>query len=109
MVGEYLEELVQRLRGKARSGRRGEERFRKEYRPWRSAASARLLLDSIARAESSPVSDEDIDQAASRRGGGRERPPETERVLRSASTGTGHGRISWSRRFLPYWLEKARL
>ncbi len=84
MVSEYLEELVQRLRGEGREWTpEEEERFRNEYRPLAERRIKRdLLLDSIARAESVIVKDEEIDQAL--RGAAEEgAPPETERVLRS--------------------------
>jgi len=85
MVAEYLEELVQRLRGEGREwSSEEEERFRTEYRPLAERRIKRdLLLDSIARAESVTVSDEDIDQALRGAAEGEGAPPETERVLRS--------------------------
>ena len=85
MVAEYLEELVQRLRGEGREwSSEEEERFRSEYRPLAERRIKRdLLLDSIARAESVTVSDEDIDQALRGAAEGEGAPPETERVLRS--------------------------
>ena len=85
MVREYLEELVQRLRGEGREWTpEDEDRFRNEYRPLAERRIKRdLLLDSIARAESVAVSDEDIDQALRGAAEGEGAPPETERVLRS--------------------------
>ncbi len=85
MVGEYLEELVQRLRGEGRGWTpEEEERFRNEYRPLAERRIKRdLLLDSIARAESVTVSEDDIDQALRGAAEGEGAPPETERVLRS--------------------------
>jgi trigger factor len=86
MVAEYLEELVQRLRGEGREWTaEDEEGFRKEYRPPAERRIKRdLLLDSIARAESVAVTDEEIDQALRGAAEGEGTPPETERVLRSA-------------------------
>ncbi len=87
MVREYLEELVQRLRGEGREWTpEDEDRFRNEYRPLAERRIKRdLLLDSIARAESVTVSEEDIDQAlrGAAEGEAEGAPPETERVLRS--------------------------
>jgi len=87
MVREYLEELVQRLRGEGREWTpEDEDRFRNEYRPLAERRIKRdLLLDSIARAESVAVSEEDIDQAlrGAAEGEAEGAPPETERVLRS--------------------------
>ncbi len=85
MVREYLEELVQRLRGEGREWTpEEEERFRSEYRPLAERRIKRdLLLDSIARAESVTVTHEEIDQALRGAAEGEGAPPETERVLRS--------------------------
>ncbi len=85
MVREYLEELLQRLKGEGREWTpEEEERFRGEYRPLAERRIKRdILLDSIARAESVTVTDEEIDQALRGAAEGEGAPPETERVLRS--------------------------
>lgn len=85
MVREYLEELLQRLKGDGREWTpEEEERFRGEYRPLAERRIKRdILLDSIARAESVTVTDEEIDQALRGAAEGEGTPPETERVLRS--------------------------
>ncbi|HMI30161.1 MAG TPA: trigger factor, partial [Candidatus Limnocylindrales bacterium] len=85
MVREYLEELLQRLKGEGREWTPEEEdRFRAEYRPLAERRIKRdILLDSIARSEQVTVSDEDIDQALRGASEGEGAPPETERVLRS--------------------------
>jgi trigger factor len=85
MVREYLEELLQRLKGEGREWTPEEEdRFRGEYRPLAERRIKRdILLDSIARSEQVTVSDEDIDQALRGASEGEGAPPETERVLRS--------------------------
>ncbi len=111
MVGEYLEELVQRLRGEGQEwSDEEEERFRKEYRPLAERRIKRdLLLDSIARAESVAVSDEDIDQALRGAAEGENAPPETERVLRSAEHRDRARAHLMERKVFALLLEKARL
>ena len=111
MVGEYLEELVQRLRGEGQEWTdEEEERFRKEYRPLAERRIKRdLLLDSIARAESVTVSDEDIDQALRGAAEGENAPPETERVLRSAEHRDRARAHLMERKVFALLLEKARL
>ena len=111
MVGEYLEELLQRLRGEGREWTpEEEERFRKEYRPLAERRIKRdLLLDSIARAESVTVTDEDIDQALRGATEGEGAPPETERVLRSAEHRDRARAHLTERKVFALLREKARL
>jgi len=111
MVGEYLEELLQRLRGEGRElTSEEEERFRTEYRPLAERRIKRdLLLDSIARAESVAVTDEDIDQALRGASEGEAAPPETERVLRSAEHRDRARAHLMERKVFALLREKARL
>jgi len=111
MVVEYLEELVQRLRGEGREwSSEEEERFRTEYRPLAERRIKRdLLLDSIARAESVAVSDEDIDQALRGAAEGEGAPPETERVLRSPEHRERARAHLMERKVFALLREKARL
>ena len=111
MVAEYLEELVQRLRGEGREwSSEEEERFRTEYRPLAERRIKRdLLLDSIARAESVSVSDEDIDQALRGAAEGEDAPPETERVLRSPEHRERARAHLMERKVFALLREKARL
>jgi trigger factor len=111
MVVEYLEELVQRLKGEGREwSSEEEERFRTEYRPLAERRIKRdLLLDSIARAESVAVSDEDIDQALRGAAEGEGAPPETERVLRSPEHRERARAHLMERKVFALLREKARL
>jgi trigger factor len=111
MVVEYLEELVQRLKGEGREwSSEEEERFRKEYRPLAERRIKRdLLLDSIARAESVAVSEEDIDQALRGAAEGEGAPPETERVLRSPEHRERARAHLMERKVFALLREKARL
>jgi trigger factor len=111
MVVEYLEELVQRLKGEGREwSSEEEERFRTEYRPLAERRIKRdLLLDSIARAESVTVSDEDIDQALRGAAEGEGAPPETERVLRSPEHRERARAHLMERKVFALLREKARL
>jgi len=111
MVAEYLEELVQRLRGEGREWTpEDEERFRKEYRPLAERRIKRdLLLDSIASAESVTVTDEDIDLALRGAAEGEGTPPETERVLRSAEHRDRARAHLTERKVFTLLREKARL
>ena len=111
MVGEYLEELVQRLRGEGREWTpEEEERFRTEYRPLAERRIKRdLLLDSIARAESVNVPDEEIDLALRGAAEGEGAPPETERVLRSPEHRDRARAHLTERRVFALLREKARL
>ncbi len=111
MVSEYLEELLQRLRGEGREWTPEEEdRFRKEYRPLAERRIKRdLLLDSIARAESVTVTDEEIDQALRGAAEGEGAPPETERVLRSAEHRDRARAHLTERKVFTLLREKARL
>lgn len=86
MVREYLEELLQRLKGENREWTSEEEdRFRREYRPMAERRIKRdLLLDAVARAESVTVSDEEIEGALRGAAEADTPPPETERLLRSS-------------------------
>ncbi len=85
MVREYLEELLQRLKGEGRDWTSEEEdRFRKEYRPMAERRIKRdLLIDAIALAESVKVTDEEIDGSLRGSADGESAPPETERLLRN--------------------------
>ena len=85
MVREYLEELLQRLKGDGREWTpEEEERFREEYRPLAERRIKRdILLDSIARNESVAVTDEEIDSALRGSAEGEGPALETERLLRS--------------------------
>ncbi|HXF59221.1 MAG TPA: trigger factor [Candidatus Saccharimonadales bacterium] len=111
MVEEYLEELVQRLRGEGREWTSEEEdRFRKEYRPLAERRIKRdILLDSIARAETVTVTDEEIDQALRGAAEGEDAPPETERVLRSAEHRDRARAHLMERKVFALLREKARL
>lgn len=111
MVREYLEELLQRLKGEGREWTPEEEdRFRREYRPLAERRIKRdLLLDSIARAESVTVTDEDIDQALRGAAEGEDAPPETERVLRSAEHRDRARAHLTERKVFALLREKARL
>jgi len=111
MVHEYLEELLQRLRGEGREWTpEEEERFRKEYRPLAERRIKRdLLLDSIARLESVTVTDEDIDQALRGAAEGEDAPPEMERVLRSAEHRDRARAHLTERKVFAMLREKARL
>ena len=111
MVREYLEELLQRLRGEGREWTsEEEERFRSEYRPLAERRIKRdILLDSIARAESVTVTDEDIDQALRGAAEGEDAPPETERVLRSAEHRDRARAHLMERKVFALLREKARL
>jgi trigger factor len=111
MVAEYLEELVQRLRGEGREWTpEDEERFRKEYRPLAERRIKRdLLLDSIASVESVTVTDEDIDLALRGAAEGEGAPPETERVLRSAEHRDRARAHLTERKVFTLLREKARL
>jgi trigger factor len=110
MVHEYLDEISQRLRGETRNWTpEEEERFRKEYRPLAERRIKRdLLLDSIARAESVTVTDEDVDQALRGAAEG-DAPPEMERVLRSPEHRDRARAHLMERKVFALLREKARL
>ena len=111
MVREYLEELVQRLRGEGKEWTPEEEdRFRNEYRPMAERRIKRdLLLDAIARAESVTVTDEEIDGALRGAAEGEGPPPETERLLRSAEHRERARAHLTERKVFALLREKARL
>ncbi|HEX7077621.1 MAG TPA: trigger factor [Candidatus Eisenbacteria bacterium] len=87
MIGEYLDELLQRLNRESRELSDEESaRFRSEYRPLAERRLKRdLLLDAIIRAEGVVVSEEEIDEALKGAGEGELNPPELERLLRNAA------------------------
>lgn len=87
MIGEYLDELLQRLNREGRELTDEESaRFRSEYRPLAERRLKRdLLLDAIIRAEGVVVSEEEIDEALKGAGEGELNPPEMERLLRNAA------------------------
>jgi trigger factor len=85
MVGEYLDDLLQRLN---REGRKLTEeeaaRFRAEYRPLAEKRLKRdLLLDALVRIEGVQVSEEEIDQALRGAAEGELNPAEIERLVRN--------------------------
>ena len=111
MVKEYLEDLLQRLKGDGREWTsEEEERFRTEYRPMAEHRIKRdLLVDAIIRAEGLSVGDEEIDEAL--RGSAEEGvpPQETERLLRNPAQRERARAHLAERKLFALLREKARL
>ena len=84
MMREYLDELLQRLKGEDREWTQEEaERMRAEYRPAAERRMRReLLLDAVARQVPVQVSEEEVDQLLKGASEGEMAPPEVERLLR---------------------------
>lgn len=111
MVREYLDELLQRLKGEGREWTpEEEERFRTEYRPQAERRIKRdLLMDAIVRAEAVSVSDEEIDQTLQGAAEEGAPPQETERILRNpAARDRARGHLA-ERKLFALLREKARL
>jgi len=87
MIGAYLEEVSQRLRGENETwSEEQQQQFLTDYRPHAEQRLKRdLLIDALARTEGIEVPDEEVDEALRSAAEGSMPPPELERLTRNAA------------------------
>jgi len=87
MIGEYLAEVSQRLRGEGEAWSEEQQaQFLTEYRPHAERRLKRdLLIDAIGRAEGIEVAEEEVDETLRGASEGSLPPPELERLIRNAA------------------------